>query len=277
MMTETIRRQHAATSSTPSDASPYKMPKLTEMDLPVVHRDQPLPLYHQIFLRLRDEIVRGDRAYGSRLPTEKELAEGFAVSRITARRALDELARTQLVERRRRIGTHVTFQTPTRPIEGNLGQALDTLIFFGRNTKVNVLSVEHVPALAAEADLLKVNSGECLIRAERIRLLDDEPLGHLISHVPVALGVAITAEALRATPMLTMIEHAGVAIGEARQRISAVLANGAMSQHLDVPIGAPILQIRRILYDQSGCPIQLVTAHYRGDRYQISLALNSAG
>ena len=65
-------------------------------DMASVDRLQATPLYHQIFMQLREEITSGSRAFGSRMPTEEELSENFGVSRITARRALAELADTQL-------------------------------------------------------------------------------------------------------------------------------------------------------------------------------------
>src|SRR3546814_14873050 len=75
------------------------MPRRVEDGTTGVDRLQPVPLYHQIFLQLRGEIATGERAVGSRLPTEQELSESFVVSRITARRSLDELAQAGLVAR----------------------------------------------------------------------------------------------------------------------------------------------------------------------------------
>ena len=57
------------------------------------------PLYHQIFLILRQQILDGVHAVGERLPTEQEITKRYGVSRITAKRALDELASAGYVER----------------------------------------------------------------------------------------------------------------------------------------------------------------------------------
>ena len=67
----------------------------------LLRNDLPTPLYHQMFTLLRDRILSGEIPRGSRIPTEFDLAESFGVSRITAKRALDELAAEGLVERRR--------------------------------------------------------------------------------------------------------------------------------------------------------------------------------
>ena len=61
----------------------------------VIDRSAAVPLYHQIFLQLRDEILSGQRAYGVPIGTEKEISQTYSVSRITARRALAELAQPQ--------------------------------------------------------------------------------------------------------------------------------------------------------------------------------------
>ncbi len=60
-------------------------------------------LYRQIADRLREAILQGQ----SRLPTERELARGFSVARVTVRAALDLLAADELISRRRRHGTMV--------------------------------------------------------------------------------------------------------------------------------------------------------------------------
>lgn len=67
-------------------------------------------LYRQIADRLRTAILDGER----RLPTERELASGFTVARITVRAALDLLAADDLISRRRRHGTMVRDDTSRR-------------------------------------------------------------------------------------------------------------------------------------------------------------------
>ena len=52
----------------------------------------PTPLYHQLFSLLKARILDGTLALGLRLPPEEQLASLFKVSRITAKRAMDDLA-----------------------------------------------------------------------------------------------------------------------------------------------------------------------------------------
>lgn len=61
-------------------------------DLSLVDQSSPTPLYHQIFLILRDRIFDGTYGFESAVPSENEICSNFGVSRITAKRVLDELA-----------------------------------------------------------------------------------------------------------------------------------------------------------------------------------------
>lgn len=65
------------------------------------------PLYVQVARSLRSRVLGGELAIGQKLPTEEQMCKSYHVSRVTVRRALDELVREGLVERRRPLGTFV--------------------------------------------------------------------------------------------------------------------------------------------------------------------------
>jgi GntR family transcriptional regulator len=242
-----------------------------------VNRAHAEPLYHQIFLLLRDEIIAGTRPYGASLPTEQELAAHHAVSRITARRALEELAQKDFVERRRRTGTRITYRARTRPIEADVEQAVESLLAFGRDTKVRVLQIATKPCDADVATRLGIAQGDMVERAMRVRLRDDEPLGEVVSHVPASLGLQVTRSDLTATPMLALLRAAGHAIGGGSQTISAGVAGGHLAALLGIDVRAPILQIERIVLDTRQRPLLFTVARYRADRYRIAIDLQPPG
>jgi GntR family transcriptional regulator len=239
-----------------------------------VDRDTAIPLYHQIYLQLRDEILSGQRNYGSAMPTEQEVSAIFNVSRITARRALSELADHHFVERKRRLGTRVSFQSPAKPLEANIDQALDSLLAFGRSTSVKVLEVEEEEASPAIAGAMKAEKGERLVRAVRVRYLDNAPLGYIVSYVPVRYAASITPGALEKAPILRLLEEAGCKAAHAAQTIGAMIADQSLSQLLEIESRAALLRITRTVYDAKERPFLLTFAHYRSDRFNIRLDLH---
>lgn len=239
-------------------------------------RGDAVPLYHQIYLTLRDEIFAGIRMQGSTLPTEHDLAKRWAVSRITARRALDELAEHGLVERRRRTGTRVIFRPASPPIEANLEQAVEALLAFGRDTQVRVLALDEEAADAESAAALGLIAGAPLVRAVRMRLLDGEPLGEVMSQVPshIAQG-RIDRVALAAKPMLALLQDLGHRITGGSQTVTALSADPGLAARLAIEPRAAVLRVERIVTGAEGTPILRTVASYRADRYRISLDLHS--
>lgn len=242
---------------------------------PGIARATAIPLYHQIYLTLRDEIISGARPFGAAVPTEMELAEAYGVSRITARRALDELAHAGFVERRRRLGTHVTFRAPAQPIESDIDQAVESLIAFGQNTRVTVLEVGAIPAPADIAAKLGLAAGEPVVRAIRLRSGKAGPLGLIVSHMRDDPGIAITAERLTDTPILSLLVEAGVGIGGAVQTIGATIADPLMASRLQCEPRDPILHIERLVEDRQGRMVLMTNAYYRADRYRITIDMHT--
>ncbi|MBP9536131.1 MAG: GntR family transcriptional regulator, partial [Pseudoxanthomonas sp.] len=147
----------------------------------LLRNDLPTPLYHQMFTLLRDRILSGDIPCGSRIPTEFDLAEAFGVSRITAKRALDELAAEGLVERRRGKGTHVIHRSRPKPMTSPLTGLLENLEVLAEHTRVRLLNFRR--ALPPEPIRAMFDSGpqEALALAVRLRLQGDTPFGYYTS------------------------------------------------------------------------------------------------
>lgn len=239
----------------------------------MIDRNAAVPIYHQIYLQLRDQILSGERPYGSALPTEQELSEKFDVSRITARRVLTELSQQNFVERKRRLGTRVIFQSPAKAMEANIDQAVDSLLAFGRRTAVTVIEVAAEMPTPTVASALGTAPGEEVVRAVRVRSIDGAPLGYIVSYVPAALAEIVTAEALSKAPILKVLEEGGYKAEQADQTISATESDPTISRALDIEPRAALLRISRTVYDSGRKPFLLTFAHYRADKFTIRLDL----
>ncbi|MDZ4374485.1 MAG: GntR family transcriptional regulator, partial [Phenylobacterium sp.] len=244
-------------------AAPSTTPKTTYAAGGGLGRDAPIPLYHQIYLRIRDEILSGRLPYGARAPTEQEVSDTYGVSRITSRRALDELAASHLVERKRRVGTRVIYQLATKPIEASIQTALDSLVNWGRNTRAEVLELGVEPAPLAAAELLGMAPGDPVTRALKVRWMDDQPLGIVETFMPPPHGKLLTRRALTSRPTLTILKDAGLRIDHARQTISATAANARLAELLRLEMMAPMLRIQRTHFGPDGRALLYTDAQYR--------------
>jgi GntR family transcriptional regulator len=235
---------------------------------------RPTPLYHQIYLILRDQIRDAVYANGAPLPSEQELMRQYGVSRITAKRALDELAADGLVVRARGRGTHVQFTPPAPPIRASVDGLLENLLAMGLKTEVALLDFDYVAAAADVAAALECPAGAVVQRAVRVRRIKGEPFSHLTTFVPEAIGRSYSRHDLASKPLLSLLERMGVEVSRADQTISAKLADSQVAPHLEVEIGSALLKITRVVRDQSGRPVEFITALYRPDRYQYTMQLS---
>lgn len=231
----------------------------------------------QVYLVLRDRILSGAIAFGAKLPTEHELAGYHGVSRVTVRRALGELARERLIERRRSAGTRVIYRPSPAPITADISGVLANLADMGRRTAVKLLSFDYVPAKGAVAQALGAAPDQLLQRSVRVRSIDGLPFSYLTTHVPESVSVTFTRQELAARPLLELLERAGVKVEHARQRISAGLATPDVAETLGVRTGSPLIELVRVVYDQSGRGVEHLHALYRPDRYAFEIDLVRSG
>ncbi len=231
----------------------------------------------QVYLVLRDRILSGAIGFGVKLPTENALADYHGVSRVTVRRALGELARERLIERRRSAGTRVIYRPAPAPMTADISGVLANLADMGRRTAVKLLSFDYVPAEGVVAQALGVTADQMLQRSVRVRSVDGLPFSYLTTHVPESVSVTFSRQELSTRPLLELLERAGVKIDHARQRISAGLATPDVAEALGLHTGSPLIELIRVVYDQSGRGVEHLHALYRPDRYAFEIDLVRSG
>ncbi|MSU90905.1 UTRA domain-containing protein [Rhodobacteraceae bacterium 2CG4] len=247
---------------------------MTDATLPELDPNNPTPLYHQIYLHYRHRILSGVLKNGERLPSEEDIATAFSVSRITAKRAMNELAEEGLVTRNRGRGTTVSYVAPERPRGDGFSGLLENLVNIAATTTVDVLTLTYAAAPSPVAELLELPVGALVQRAERRRSRDGEPFSYITSYLPEAIGRNFGEGELAAHPILQLIEQSGHEISSALQTISAEPADPIVAQALKLPPGAPLLKISRLVRDADGKPIQFIEVLYRPDMYQLEMSLS---
>jgi GntR family transcriptional regulator len=239
-----------------------------------LNSSDPTPLYHQIYLDLRHRIFSGILKNGERLKSEVALAEDLSVSRITVKRAMNELADEGLVTRTRGRGTIVAFRMPDQPQAGGFASLMENLQNIAATTTVDVMSFDYITPPAEVAAQLGLAGDALTQRVERRRNRDGEPFSYILTYVPEAIGRSWDEAKLTARPILQLIEDAGHLIASARQHVTAEPASALVAQMLKLPVGAPLLRVNRLVSDNNGLQVQYIEVVYRPDMFQMEMELH---
>jgi len=225
-------------------------------------------LYARVETVLAGEIADGDLKVGDQLPTEDSLISRFGVSRITVRRAIQNLVSRGLVEIRRGKGTFVAAPKITQDLTV-LSGFVEDMHAVGRKPTARVLGREIVPANGNVATQLALTRGERVVRIRRVRLADGVPLSFDETYLPLDIGKKIIVNDLRIEPIFALLERKyDVPLVEAEYKLDAVPAGIEVAAALKVKLRTPIFRIERTSYSTGGRPVDYETLHYRGDLAQ---------
>lgn len=240
--------------------------------------ESPLPLYHKVYLLLKQRLEAEHYLTSASMPGENALAQEFGVSRLTMRRALDALQAEGLVERVQGRGTFATPRSTlsfAQPGGSEIDVLMSHLADMGMHTKVRLLEMKIENAFGVVAHRMNVADGEPVHRSIRIRSYDGLPFSYLTTYVPADIGRKITKRDLGSKPLLAIFKALGIHVSGAEQTISAVLADPQSAEALEVPIGSALLNIRRLVRDKDGRPVEYLDALYRPDRYEYRSAMQA--
>lgn len=248
----------------------------SERDLNSLQAESPAPLYHQMHVLLRNRILDGTIAQGTRLPGEEDLAVAFGVSRITAKRALDELAAEELVNRRRGRGTHVTHHYEQPPVRGPLVAMLENMADMGRHTRITVLAVEHVlPPGDVRADL-NLDGGARAWHVVRVRRSEDgTPFAYYESWTS-GISRGLTRKDLEGRLRLDILRENGLELARIEQYLAASSATTAVAEELQMNAGDPVLTLTRQSFDQTGALVDILFAQYHPRRFHYRMTLSGS-
>ncbi|ATU71731.1 GntR family transcriptional regulator [Komagataeibacter rhaeticus] len=233
------------------------------------------PLYQEVFQALRDEILGGRYDKQGALPSELLLEKRFKVSRITIRRACDELEKAALIERSKGRSARVLARLP--PIVADVEDEIETLHSIGANMRPEVLHFAWVSAGEVLADLLEVNPEEKVLWSTRLRRRRNDPINHTSVHIAPDFAVGINEELLGQKQLIDIWRAQGHVVASADQIMSAAPCNKAIARHLDIAIGAPVFCIRRLMRNAEGRPMGLLVASLRWDRFSYRMSLKRVG
>lgn len=231
------------------------------------------PLYLQIKDALKQRILDGDYAAHERLPSESELMKMFGVSRITVRQSLRDLHSDGLVFSVQGKGTFVSKPKAVQDVQRlqGFGEAMTPK---GYETSTRVLLQEYSRPSQEVAEAFDISRSYRVYEVKRIRYLNREPISIDHSFFPDEIGAKLEHHDL-AQDIFPMLENQfGESLGYADLMIGAIAADDDHARALNLEVNSPCLQISRVVYTQSGKPIDFEYLTYRGDAFQYQLKVD---
>jgi GntR family transcriptional regulator len=204
--------------------------------------------YRDIAADLRRRLDAGEYLPGRLLPSEAELGEAYRSSRVTIRKALDDLRAEGLIDARQGYGWFVADETVRQPL-AHLATIESQLAAEGRRSERRILDFTTG---AAPPEVAEVLGADGVLTVRRVNLADGEPFARVTVWCPLDLGAALTREQLAEHSFYDLL---GVPLGGATQTIGAGSASDADAELLQIPVGAPVLECRRTTHDRQGRPV----------------------
>jgi DNA-binding GntR family transcriptional regulator len=235
--------------------------------------EEALPKYLQVANHYRDQIVSGSLAEGSELPSERQLAVEWDISRPTATRALAALRSLGLVESRQGSGTfvrgHVRFNRGARD---RYLRSRDAGRIYGPGERAEIVEARLTTPPDWIATELGLKPGELAIRRERVTYTDEEPSEISVSWLhPTLADVAprlLDVERIRTGSVAYVAKATGRKPAYARDQVAARL--GTVDERRQLALtsrSAAVLVIRHVVYDDQGEAMECVEAAYPPDRW----------
>lgn len=237
--------------------------------------EAPTPLYFQLFSLLKGLILDGTLPYGERIPTEEQLAKAFNVSRITAKRSMDELAKENLVERRRGKGSHIIYKYTPKPVQAPLVGMLQEIESMARNSNATVHECNLMTPPRSIRDELGLGKNESALHLIRVREREGLKFGYYVSWT-AGVEMPTDPSLFENEPRLSYFRQKGLEITHVTQTLSAVAASGEVAKALGVAEGSPLLTLTRRSFNKVDDAEHLrdhLTVLYNPEHFQYKMDL----
>ncbi|MGY5956025.1 GntR family transcriptional regulator [Kosakonia sp. BK9b] len=231
--------------------------------------------YKQIIDIMIEKIVSGQWAAEFVIPSERELAEGFGVNRITVRKAIAHLKQRGYLHSAAKQGNYVL---PPRSHDSHLLYSFsDDIKRNGGKPGQTVLEFSYVPVSEVTRTNLQMPlTMQTVLKIKRIRFSDTTPMGIQTSYLKLKPEQKIDRQELedRGSLYHLLEEKYGIEMVEAYESIGARLPSAAERQHLEIGSDEVVLTTSRITYASDRKPIEYVETIYPTSRYVYQLKVS---
>ncbi|RZI48072.1 GntR family transcriptional regulator [Lactococcus kimchii] len=228
-----------------------------------------VPNYIIIHDALKDEVEKEVWKIGQRLPSERDLAERFNVSRMTARQAVTALVDEGILDRRVGSGTYVASRRVREKMRGTTSFT-EIITSQGKVPSTEVLSYIKTAPNEVECERLNISKKDSIIRMERIRYADKLPICFEVASIPYDLVKNFNKKEITSNFFKTLENH-GYEIARSEQIVSAKRVSTEVADYLAIRVGSAILGLTQVSYLADGRAFEYVLSQYVGERFEFYL------
>lgn len=229
-----------------------------------------IPVYIQIHNDMKQKIENEEWLVGTKIPSERKLAEHYDVSRMTLRQAVQALIDEGLLRREIGSGTFVTSKKVQEHMSG-ISSFTDTMISQGKTPSSKTLSYKIIEPTFKEAEVLELAPNERVLRMERLRYGNQIPICLETTTVNANLVKGMSQEDVTSSLYRSLEQQMGLIPVGAKQYISAILASDPTAELLKIKTGDPILKLKQISYFKNQKPFEFVETQYVAERFEFYL------
>lgn len=238
----------------------------------VLHPQKTQPLYAQIANDLRNHIRTEKWTEGQRIPTEMDLCDIYHVSRITIRKAIDELVRENLLIRKKAKGTFVNqFSPETTNHMTMVKNFTREMLEQGKVADTLYAEVSKIPADYQTAKYLKIHPGDDVLLLKRIRGSSKEDvLAYFVTAIPYRPYFSLVAKDYYGS-FYEYLQQFSIYPRKEVEYVEAMLATKELQSILKVSNNEPILKRVRFTNDPASQLSEYTECYYVGTKYKYYL------
>lgn len=237
----------------------------------------PIPLYYKLYTQLKESIDKGQYTRGDKLPTEKELCEKHSVSRLTVRRALEELRREGIIERQKGRGTFVR-EIKREERLTNLTGFTDEANREGKKAHSKVLENRLVKIPSGTVSEFEMPAEGMVVLLKRVRYLNDEPYAieeaYLNPNADIRLLNIMDRNMEKESLYKILLNEFNLNISYAEEEMELTRLDQDAAVHLNQNEGDYAILRRRYTFTKDGKCVEYVSSLYRGDKYKFKIVRN---
>ncbi len=226
------------------------------------------PLYAQLMQKIKNSISNGELQTGERIAPEQELCAEYGVSRITVRKAITELEKQGILEKKQGKGTFVTVPAVYRKLH-SVNSFHDTCRMNGQKPSTKVLVSRTVPAAKKDIDELGVSEGARVVETVRVHFADRVPVILEENHFSMAYSYLLESD-LNGS-LYNLLSECGAEPAQATHVISLKKASKQIAGLLKIEEETPVMYLHEVIYDKKGRPLHISSQYIRGDIFSFRI------